>query len=248
VMQRLLSDADRLDVPGQDAWVSWTLQVCLQPQPPELPSQPSLGPFAAAASAAADPQQQQVQWPVQLHASRPTVTPVGEAVSPLQAAAAAAAALGSSSSDSGDPAAAAAAAAGADIGAAVTCLQCPSPASPFLVTGNADGMLMLWQAAPARTPADSTPLPPGASSSQQQQDYSLPGAAAGVAAADADDGSCGPSMQLLQASGCSVGGVNLGGICVAVALCASAGYAAAAITCGLVSCGWGLPLLVAGRE
>jgi hypothetical protein len=125
----------------------------------------------------------------------------------------------------------AAAAAAGDVGAAVTCLQCPSPASPFLVTGNAAGMLMLWQAAALGTgPADSAN-----SRSSIDADAALGGGMQAAAVGGvAGDGSSGPSMQLLQASGCSVGGVNPGGICVAVALCASAGYAAAAITCGQV--------------
>jgi hypothetical protein len=68
-----------------------------------------------------------------------------------------------------------------------------------------------------------------AAAHEQQQQQQQHGEAAAVV---------GPRMQLLQASSCHVGGVNLGGICVAVALCASAGYAAAAITCGQVSTHW----------
>jgi hypothetical protein len=92
---------------------------------------------------------------------------------------------------------------------------------------------MLWQAVQVTgsNPASGTTDP-----KNTQQAAGAPGPAA-AGSVDGSGFASGPVLQLLQSSGCSVGGVNLGGICVAVALCASAGYAAAAITCGQVRAG-----------
>jgi hypothetical protein len=228
-MQRLLSDADRLDVQGQDAWVSWNIQVSLQPSTPMQQQQEPGVAFCG-------PSVGQQACCVKLHASQPTVTPIGVTQSPADLAAATAAADAAASLEAAAAGPDATAAAAADAVGAITCLQCSSPSSPFLVTGDASGSLMLWQAVQV---TGSNPAP-GTNTKNTQQPAETSGMSA--AAGDGVDGSSGfvsgPVMQLLQSSGCSVGGVNLGGICVAVALCASAGYAAAAITCGQVRFVW----------
>jgi hypothetical protein len=248
---RRLSDAaaseEGAEESGLDVWVSWTLQLSFSP---------AVDTAAAAAASAAGLSSQAAAAAVlegwQLSASLPQQTRAADVISPGVAAGIGSdwpskqqqqqrqVALASSEStdvtgtaDAGD--------ADADrleqLSAAISCLHCPSPASPFLVTGNASGVLMFWQVvgsstAAAASAADgvsiSTAEGAGFKHQQQQQQNA---------------GGSGPGLQLVQASCCDVGGVDFGGIVVAVALCTSAGYAAAAITCGQVrvgccSCCW----------
>jgi hypothetical protein len=213
---------------GQDVWVSWTLN--LTPTPTAAAA--DAGKLAAAAAAAALD-----GW--QLSASLAQQTSAADAISAAVAAGICSdwpskqqqqrGALTSVDSVNNADSAAESDDRAEQLSAAISCLQCPSPASPFVVTGDASGLLMFWQvvsgtaaaaAAAANADDDSTICNAAAADSQQQQQQVE---------------TAGPGLQLVQASCCDVGGVDFGGIVVAVALCTSAGYAAAAITCGQVS-------------
>jgi hypothetical protein len=223
---RQLSDAAMSDggvgQSGQDVWVSWTLK---------------LTPTAAAAADGDKLAAAAVLYGWQLSASLPQQTPAVDVIAAAVAAGICSdwpskqqqqqGALTSVDSVNDADSAAILNDRTEQLSAAISCLQCPSPASPFLVTGNASGLLMFWQVAGI------------AAANAADDDTTIAHSAAAAAAADLQQQqqceAAGPGLQLVQASCCDVGGVDFGGIVVAVALCTSAGYAAAAITCGQVS-------------
>lgn len=125
-----------------------------------------------------------------------------------------------SSNSSSSPTVAAAAMQEQQLSSCISCLHCPSPASPFMITGDASGHIMFWQV------TQNNSSDPSGSTNQQGATHLNQGLSG-------SEGS-GPQVELVQSCSCEVGGVDLGGICVAVALCTTAGYAAAAITCGQV--------------
>jgi hypothetical protein len=229
---RRLSDAAAMseggggEAAGQDVWVSWTLRLTPTAEAAAAAAGEEAGKTAAAAAAA-------VLDGWQLSATLPQQTPAVDVISAAVAAGICSdwpskqqqqqGALTSVDSVNDADSAELLYDRSEQLSAAVSCLQCPSPASPFLVTGNASGVLMFWQVASttAAADADGSLMHSAAAADFQKQQQQCEAA--------------GPGLQLVQASCCDVGGVDFGGIVVAVALCTSAGYAAAAITCGQVS-------------
>jgi hypothetical protein len=194
----------------RDVWVVWRARVVR-------------GAAAAAAAAASAAQQQQQQeggaggaasgggWAVTLSAPE---------VSSVEAAEAAAGACGDA--EPGSPSGLNARFrvrpdnGGGGEAASISCLHRPSRVSPFLMTGDVQGRVQIWQVLPEEAAAALSLLDGGSGGGS--------GAAAGA----------GGAVQLLQQTACGVAGLHLGGIAVGVALCTAAGYAAAATTCGEV--------------
>jgi hypothetical protein len=231
--QQRVSDASTGDGAAgqQDVWVAWAVQFDVSPALDDVTAAGSSPDGRSAASAA--------NW--KLTISQPQLTLVAAAAAAASegvgqvtgAAAAAAAACSSKGGGSSNVA----------LLSPISCLQCPSPTSPFLTTGNAAGNIMLWQVsltASVTTAWTSSPATAPGHWQQQPQQHQCWGFNSSSSSSRSrlmevqQAAVAGPELLLVQSSSCDIGGTNFGGICVAVALCTSAGYAAAAVTCGQV--------------